>query len=117
MELWWTTPTEGQLPKTTREQTPVQLEHLPAWKQLIMESRQVQTVADLVMAQSQRQITTAKRRIAPLHLLQKRLRVSCYWHCNSAISLHFSEEEEKERCFLFSPYEEVMATLTNGNSL
>ena len=83
--------------ETPAERIPVTLEPLPAWQQLIVESRQLQTVADLLMAQSQRQITTAKRRIALLHLLQRRLQDSCLWHCNYALSLHFTEDEEKER--------------------
>ena len=99
------------------ERIPMTLEPLPAWKQLIGESRHLQTVAELLTVQSQRQITTAKRHIALLHLLQRRLRDSYLRHCNYALSLHFSEDEDKERCFLFSPYGEVMATFTNGKSL
>ena len=70
MELWWTTPTEGQLPKTTREQTPVQLDHLPAWKQLIMESRQVQTVSMHLMAESKRQRAALQQQITELRQQQ-----------------------------------------------
>ena len=66
MELWWTTPSEGQLPKTTREQTPIHLEHLPAWKQLIMESRQVQTVSMHLMAESKRQRAALKQQVTEL---------------------------------------------------
>ena len=66
MELWWITPTEGQRPKTTREQTPVHLEHLPAWKQLILESRQVQTVSMHLMAESKRQRATLRQQITEL---------------------------------------------------
>ena len=66
MELWWTTPTEGQLPKTTREQMPVQLDHLPAWKQLIMESRQVQTVSMHLMAESKRQRAALRQQVTEL---------------------------------------------------
>ena len=64
MELWWITPTEGQRPKTTREQTPVHLEHLPAWKQLIMESRQLQTASVLLIAESKRQRAALKQQVA-----------------------------------------------------
>ena len=78
------------LHETPPEQMPGMLEPLPGWKQLIVESRQLQTVADLLTAQSQRQITTTKRRIALLHLLQRRLRDSYLRHCNYALSLHFS---------------------------
>ena len=117
MDLFEALSVHTQLHQTPSEQMPATLESLPAWQQLIVESRQLQTVADLLMEQSKRQITTAKRRIELLHLLQTRLRGSCFWHCNYALSLHFSEEEDKECCFLFSPYEEVMTTFSNGKSL
>ena len=66
MELWRTTPSEGQLPKTTREQPPVHLEQLPAWKQLIMESRQVQTISMHLMAESKRQRAALKQQVTEL---------------------------------------------------
>jgi hypothetical protein len=53
---------------------PVKVELLPPVKQLLVESRQLQTIADLLLEQSKRQITTAKRRMTLLNLLRRRLR-------------------------------------------
>ena len=96
MELFEDLSAHQQVRETPSEQIPVTLAQRPEWKQLIFESRQAQTVADLLMEKSQRQITTAKRRIAFMHLLQKRLRDSYFWHCNYDLSLHFSEEKDKD---------------------
>ncbi len=49
-----------------KEQTPVHLEHLPAWKQLIMESRQVQTVSMHLMAESKRQRAALRQQVTEL---------------------------------------------------
>lgn len=45
MELAWMTATDGQPQQTIPEQPPVCMELLPAWKQVIMESRQAQTAS------------------------------------------------------------------------
>jgi len=62
MELLWITPTDGERP--TLEQTPVHMELLPAWKQLIMESRQLQTASVLLIAESKRQRAALKQQVA-----------------------------------------------------
>ena len=71
MELWWITPTDGQQPQATQEQTPVHMERLPAWKQLIMESRQVQTVSMHLMAESKRNRAVLKQKITELRQQQR----------------------------------------------
>ncbi|MFL5654226.1 MAG: hypothetical protein ACJ8CB_08620 [Ktedonobacteraceae bacterium] len=69
--------TDEPLYETTTEQTPVRMELLPAWKQLIVESRQLQTVAELLMVASRRQISTSKQHMTLLSQLRKRLPDTC----------------------------------------
>ncbi len=68
------------------ERMPVRMELLPAWKQVMMESRQTQTAAELLMVQSKKRIATAKRRIVLVRLLRNRLRDSYPGFCNDATS-------------------------------
>ena len=68
------------------ERMPVRMELLPAWKQVMMESRQTQTAAELLMVQSKKRIATAKRRIVLVRLLCNRLREHYLGFCNDATS-------------------------------
>ncbi len=77
MDVFETSSTDTQVHEPPEEPVSVKLELLPPLKQLLMESRQLQTIADLLIEQSQRQITTAKRRMTLLNLMRKRLRESC----------------------------------------
>jgi hypothetical protein len=74
MNVFEASSTQRQMHEPAAEPMQVKLDLLPPLKQLVMESRQLQTIADLLMQQSERQITTAKRRITFLNLLHLRLR-------------------------------------------
>ena len=78
MDLFEVLSTHTQVNESSVEPMPVKLEPLPPCKQLIVESRQLQTVADLLMEQSKRQIKTARRRITLLNLLRQRLQEYSY---------------------------------------
>lgn len=76
-----------QVHESSVELIPVKLEPLLPYKQLIVESRQLQTIADLLMEQSRRQTTTAKRRIILLNLLRHRLQECSHtYSCPSFVS-------------------------------
>lgn len=77
MELGWITPSDGQLLQTITEQPPVRMELLPEWKQVIIESRQEQTTAVLLIAQLKRQRAALEEQVAVVR--QKRCMLFDRW--------------------------------------
>ncbi len=77
MNMLETLSAQTPLHETSSEQMPVKMEFLPMWKQLIMESRQLQTVAKLLTVESKKQIATLKQGIVLERLLRRRLRDAC----------------------------------------
>jgi len=77
MDMLETLSAQTPLHETTSEQRPVRMEFLPMWKQLIMESRQLQTIAKLLTVESKKQIATLKQGIVLERLLRRRLRDAC----------------------------------------
>ena len=66
MNMLETLSAQTPLHETTSEQMPVRMEFLPMWKQLIMESRQVQTVSMHLMAESKRQRAALRQQVTEL---------------------------------------------------
>lgn len=63
MELEWITLEDGQLHQPMPKQPPARQELLPAWKQVIMESRQEQTASLLLIAMSKQRRTALEQQV------------------------------------------------------
>ncbi len=70
----------------------VKFELLPPCQQLLVESRQLQTVAALLIEQTRREITTAKRNLTNLNVLRQRLRDSYSTYIHDDFSLLLCRE-------------------------